>query len=117
MGDTDEKKSRGVVSSNAIDGLTVMMGNALGGGIAHMITGGFEACTLDDPGVAAKYEVYNTVGTTDEPNVTDTCRVKSWVRSELLSRFPSRLCRNYYGRWRRTDDAFCRLIYRFTVNK
>ncbi len=62
--------------------------------------------------------VYNeTVGTADGPALTIPAGVKSWVRSGLvLRRYEGIAFGTKIITWRtEDDDAFCRLVYRFTV--
>ncbi len=79
----------------------------------------FEAPALDDPEGRYQILVYSqTVGTTDE-HEPDTCRVKSWVRSELVLR------QDLPSRWRRSVQQVEKMmilsvvlsLYRFTVNR
>ncbi len=93
-----------------------MMSNAHGRSICTWVTGSL--CTLDDPVVPNT--VYNKLLEQQTKNSANPipAGVKSWVRSELVYvRNLQVVCAKCVRRMRKDDDAFCRLIYRFTVNK
>ncbi len=62
-------------------------------------------------------QVYNKLLERKQTNSAVPAGVKSWVRSEvgIASRFAELFVRSVQQV--EDDDAFCRLIYRFTVNK
>lgn len=85
---------------------------------AHMNNGQFETLYIGRPGGSYQIRVYNKLleQQTNSANPIPA-GVKSWVRSELVLRqdLPESFVRSVQQV--EDDDAFCRLIYRFTVNK
>ncbi len=77
------------------------------------ITGSLKPCTLDDPEGRTKSEYNKRLE--QQTNSATRCGVKSWVRSSCVRPPPSHVCAEVTGG--EDDDAFCRLIYQFTVNK
>lgn len=85
---------------------------------AHMNNGQFETLYIGRPGGSYQVRVYNKLleQQTNSANPIPA-GVKSWVRSELVLRedLPESFVRSVQQV--EDDDAFCRLIYRFTINK
>lgn len=85
---------------------------------AHMNNGQFETLYIGRPGGSYQIRVYNKLleQQTNSANPIPA-GVKSWVRSELVLRedLPESFVRSVQQV--EDDDAFCRLIYRFTINK
>ena len=95
-----------------------MMSNAHGRKHMHMNNGQFQTLYIGRPGGSYQVRVYNKLleQQTNSANPIPA-GVKSWVRSELVLRedLPESFVRSVQQV--EDDDAFCRLIYRFTINK
>ncbi len=107
---TDEKKSE--VVSTIIDGLTVMMSNSPAG-YAHMNNRQFETLYIGRPGGSCWYII--NCGTTEQHNPIPQGKSRRLPPCGQFGEFTKSFVRSVQQV--ENDDAFCRLIYQFTVNK
>ncbi len=83
----------------------------------RMNNGQFETLYIGRPGGSYQIQVYNKLLEQQMNNIThDTCRVIGAVELLLRQDLPESFIAKYCNRWK-DGDAFCRPIYRFTVNK